>query len=205
LLAGAAMSLAALNVSPVMGQTAPVDPAPDDIASIARRTLDRLGPLIPHPERVAVADFGRPSWQPRLHLIDMISGEMRSLLVAHGCGSDPAFSGCLWSFSNAVGSQASCEGAFRTLGRYEGAHGRSMRLAGLDRTNSNARRRDIVIHAADYVSPQVVDDIGKLGWSEGCFAIDRRDLDMALERLSPGHLLVSAQLTATAPGAAPPV
>jgi hypothetical protein len=71
-----------------------------------------------------------------------------------------------------------------------------MRLEGLDPSNSNARRRDVVIHAADYVSPEVVHDIGKVGWSEGCFAIDHRDLAMVLGRLGPGRLLISTRVEA---------
>jgi len=164
------------------------------LAGLSRAELDRLGPLIRHKDVVAIADFGRPSWQPRLHVADMASGEVKSLLVAHGCGSDPAFSGWLDTFSNEPGSQASSAGAFLTTGYYAGAHGRSMRLEGLDPSNSNARRRDVVIHAADYVSPEVVHDIGKLGWSEGCFAIDHRDLAMVLGRLGPGRLLISTRI-----------
>jgi len=179
-------------VSPPATPTSPTPPA--DLVGRARADLTRLGPLIRHQDVVAIADFGRPSWQPRLHLLDMSSGAVTGFLVAHGCGSDPEFSGWLDAFSNEPGSQASSAGAFRTTGYYAGAHGRSMRLEGLDPTNSNARRRDVVIHAADYVSPEVVHDIGKVGWSEGCFAIDHRDLALVLGRLGPGRLLISTRI-----------
>ncbi len=202
--ARAAAGLAVLAAPAALGQsntsplTPPATPTPPpsaaDLAGLARAELDRLGPLIRHQDVVAVADFGRPSWQPRLQVADMASGEVKSFLVAHGCGSDPDFSGWLDTFSNEPGSQASSAGAFRTTGYYAGAHGRSMRLEGLDPSNSNARRRDVVIHAADYVSPEVVHDIGKLGWSEGCFAIDHRDLAMVLGRLGPGRLLISTRI-----------
>ncbi len=189
---------AALGQSNMGGPAIPVTPTPaappQDLAGMARTELARLGSLIRHQDVVAIADFGRPSWQPRLHLADMASGAVTSFLVAHGCGSDPDFSGWLDTFSNEPGSQASSAGAFRTAGLYAGAHGRSMRLDGLDPTNSNARRRDVVIHAADYVSPQIVRDIGKLGWSEGCFAIDHRDLAVVLGRLGPGRLLISTRI-----------
>jgi hypothetical protein len=35
---------------------------------------------------------------------------------------------------------------------------------------------------------------GKLGRSEGCFALDPRDLPVVLDRLGPGRLLLSAKL-----------
>jgi hypothetical protein len=189
---------AALGQSSAGGPEVPSPPspptAPTDLAVRARTELDRLGPLIRHRDVVAISDFARPSWQPRLHLVDMAGGAVTSLLVAHGCGSDPAFSGWLGAFSNEPGSQASSAGAFRTAGSYAGAHGRSMRLEGLDPSNSNARRRDVVIHAADYVSADVIHDIGKLGWSEGCFAIDQRDLSLVMGRLGPGRLLLSTRI-----------
>jgi hypothetical protein len=187
---------AALGQSNTALPTAPATQPtpPTDLARLARSELDRLGPLIRHQDVVVIADFGRPSWEPRLHLADMASGAVASLLVAHGCGSDPDFSGRLGAFSNEPGSQASSAGAFCTVGLYMGAHGRSMRLEGLDPSNSNARRRDVVIHAADYVSPEVVRDIGKVGWSEGCFAIDHRDLALVLGRLGPGRLLISTRI-----------
>ncbi len=200
--ARAAAGLAVLAAPAALGQSNTVPPTapatqpipPTDLGRLARAELDRLGPLIRHPDVVAIADFGRPSWQPRLHLADMASGAVTSLLVAHGCGSDLEFSGWLGAFSNEPGSQASSAGAFRTTAFYAGAHGRSLRLEGLEPSNSNARRRDVVIHAADYVSPEVVHDIGKVGWSEGCFAIDHRDLAMVLGRLGPGRLLISTRI-----------
>jgi hypothetical protein len=169
------------------------------LSQIAREGLERLGPAIAHTNVVGVVDFGRPSWEPRLHLIDMLSGQPTSLLVAHGAGSDPDFSGWLETFSNEVGSQASSEGAYRTLGYYEGVHGHSLKIAGLDPTNCNALKRAVVIHSADYVSPEVVRDAGKLGWSEGCFAVDRRDRNQVMARLSPGHLLIATRLARGAP------
>lgn len=43
-------------------------------------------------------------------------------------------------------------GIYRCAETYEGKHGYSMRLDGLEPTNSLARERAIVIHSADYVS-----------------------------------------------------
>jgi len=160
----------------------------------ARLGLAAFGHEISRQDVVGMVDFARPSNEPRLHLVDMRSGQVTSLLVAHGRGSDPAHSGWVQRFSNDPGSLASCAGAFRTAELYVGAHGRSMRLIGLEASNSNALSRQIVVHAAPYVSPQMLRQFGKLGRSEGCFALDAHDLPTVLDRLGPGRLLVSAKL-----------
>lgn len=181
------------------------DASTDAVIQLARDELDRLGPRIRRSATVAIADFSRPSWAPRLFLVDMVSGEIHSLLVAHGSGSDPDQTGQLEVFSNTVGSLATSEGAFQLLGYYYGIHGRSLKIAGLDPTNSNALKRDIVIHSADYVSPVIIQNTGKLGWSEGCFAVAQADLAMVLARLGPGHLLISTRLDAPIPEGATPI
>jgi len=144
-------------------------------------------------DRIAIADFAAPSGQPRLHLLDLWSGERTAVLVAHGRGSDPEHTGWLQRFSNDPGSYASCHGAFLTSDYYVGKHGRSQRLIGLDPTNNNALARDIVIHSASYASAAVAASRGRLGRSEGCFAVDPDDLERVLSLLGPGRLLFAAK------------
>lgn len=143
---------------------------------------------------IAIADFDAASDTPRFHLLDVASGRVNSLLVAHGRGSDPAHTGWLQRFSNDMGSAASCSGAFVTGEEYVGNHGRSRRIDGLDATNSNARDRAVVIHGAWYVSPEMVRDHGKLGRSEGCFAFSQTDLAQVMNRLGPGRLIYSDKI-----------
>ena len=164
------------------------------IAVAARAGLDRAGGSVLHRDVVGVADFRQHSRNRRLHLVDMASGRVETLLVAHGRGSDPDKTGWVSRFSNAPGSEATCEGAFLTADYYEGEHGRSMRLIGLDATNSNAESRAIVVHAAWYVGPQMIQTHGMLGRSEGCFAVSAADLPMVLGRLGPGRLLVAGMV-----------
>jgi len=142
---------------------------------------------------VAIADFGSSSAAPRLHLIDLVRGETTTLLVAHGLGSDPLDSGFLQAFSNQYGSNATSEGAFVTAERYTGMHGLSRRLNGLDPTNSNARARDVVIHAASYVSKDKIASAGKIGRSNGCFAVAECDIAQVLARLGRGRLLYAGR------------
>lgn len=143
---------------------------------------------------IGIADFSAPSRVPRFHILDMGSGSSRSLLVAHGRGSDPDHSGWVERFSNLPGSAASSQGAYLTGDIYQGKHGRSRRLVGLDPDNNNAAARAIVIHAAWYVGPDMVREHGKLGRSEGCFAFSEVDLAAVLDRLGPGRLLYADKI-----------
>lgn len=143
---------------------------------------------------IGIADFDAASNTPRFHLLDVGSGQVNSLLVAHGRGSDPSHTGWLQRFSNELGSAASCSGAFVTSEEYVGNHGRSRRIDGLDSTNNNARDRAVVIHGAWYVSPQMIRDHGKLGRSEGCFAFSEQDLVQVMARLGPGRLIYSDKI-----------
>jgi hypothetical protein len=139
--------------------------------------------------RMGIVDFSRPSGQPRFHLVDPAGGARHTLLVAHGKGSDPDHSGWVERFSNVPGSEASSSGAYLTGEVYNGKHGRSRRLVGLDTSNSNAEERAIVIHGAWYVGSEIVQNHGKLGRSQGCLAVAEVDLDLVLDALPPGSLI----------------
>ncbi len=155
----------------------------------ARAALDRHAGAIALRDRVALADFSIASRDLRFHIVDLVNGKSTSYLVAHGRGSDPGHSGWLHSFSNEPGSLATSDGAYRTGEAYYGIHGAAMRLAGLDRHNYNAEARAIVIHGADYVSENQIATWGKLGRSEGCFALAPHMLPQVLGLLGSGRLL----------------
>jgi len=162
--------------------------APD----LLRRALDALErhqPSISYRDVIGVADFSLPSRAPRFHLVNLADGSVRSHLVAHGRGSDPSHTGWLERFSNEPRSNATSAGAYRTGSPYVGAHGRSMRLEGLDPTNSNALSRAIVVHGAWYVNEQVIGYSGVLGRSQGCFAVADSSLPEIMARLGPGRLI----------------
>jgi hypothetical protein len=159
----------------------------------ALAALGRHGDRIALHDRIAIADFAAPSAMPRFHLIDLISGETTTMLVAHGRGSDPAHTGWLQHFSNDPGSYASSDGAFLAADYYLGKHGRSQRLIGLDPTNDNALNRAIVIHSAWYAEPEVAATHGQLGRSEGCFAVGQADLERVFALLGPGRMLFAAK------------
>jgi hypothetical protein len=160
-----------------------------DLFRRALAALQRHGAQIPNRDRIALVDFDLPSSQPRFHVVDLASGQSRSLLVAHGRGSDPMHTGFLARFSNEVGSAASSDGAYLTGNTYVGQHGNSRRLMGLDYTNSNVEERAIVVHAAWYVGTDMIAQHGKLGRSEGCFALSNGDLTYAMEMLGQGRMI----------------
>jgi L,D-transpeptidase catalytic domain len=190
-------SFAALS-SPVLAQTVPdsVSPAPAAGAGVAPSLLeralgasDRLRDSIPQRDFIGVADFSLHSRTPRFHLVNLTDGSVRSHLVAHGRGSDPSHSGWLERFSNEPLSNATSAGAYRTGAVYTGSHGHSIRLDGLDLTNSNAASRAIVVHGAWYVSEAMIDLYGMLGRSQGCFAVANSSLEEIISILGPGRLL----------------
>lgn len=119
---------------------------------------------------LTVIDYSLPSREKRLWVLDLDRDSVLAHeLVAHGrnSGGDLAT-----HFSNAPGSNQSSLGTFVTGRTYQGAHGLSLRLIGLDQgVNDNALARAIVIHAADYVNPGIVNALGRLGRSLGCPAL----------------------------------
>lgn len=160
----------------------------------AQRAAQRHRSAMRPSSAMAVVDFSAPSFAPRLHLVDLAGGGATAMLVAHGRGSDPAHTGWARRLSNDPGSHASSSGAYLVDEIYFGRHGRSRRLVGLDPENSNAEARGIVIHAAPYVSSAIAETHGKLGRSEGCFALSAADIGHVLDVLSPGSLLYASPL-----------
>jgi L,D-transpeptidase catalytic domain len=80
-----------------------------------------------------------------------------------------------------------------TSSPYTGKHGSSRRLIGLDPENDQAESRAIVIHAADYVGNDVIAMQGKIGRSQGCFAVAPSDLAQVMQRLGEGRLLFASK------------
>jgi hypothetical protein len=159
----------------------------------ALAALEKHREAIEYRDVIAVADFSLPSRAPRFHLLKCADGSATSHLVAHGRGSDPAHTGWLERFSNEPHSNATSAGAYRTADVYFGAHGRSIRLDGLDATNSNAAARALVVHGAWYVSRAMIAQWGMLGRSQGCFAVSHDSLEEILARLGPGRLIYAGK------------
>ena len=115
----------------------------------------------------AVVDFNLPSSKERLFIFDLKSQSVKKFLVAHGRNSGEQFA---TNFSNEIGSNCSSLGVCKIQETYTGKHGESVRIDGLDATNSNVRVRAVVIHSAEYVVPDYK-GTGRAGRSDGCFAV----------------------------------
>lgn len=164
------------------------------IVEVAKRERERSAKYLWRRDIVGVADFALPSSRPRLHFVNLEDGTVRSYLVAHGKGSDWEHDGWLKRFSNVPGSWATSRGAYLTCEWYEGKYGTSIRLAGLDADNSMAMPRAIVMHSAEYAKPEMVEKHGKLGRSEGCFAMSPTDFNDTLTYISGGRLLFADRI-----------
>jgi len=119
---------------------------------------------------LTVIDFSLSSTAKRLWIIDMETQTVIfNTLVAHGKNSGDDFAN---SFSNANSSNKSSLGFYATGEIYNGKHGQSLRLDGLEAgINNNARSRGVVMHAADYVSETFAQQHHRLGRSQGCPAL----------------------------------
>jgi hypothetical protein len=119
---------------------------------------------------LTIADFSQPSTQKRLYIIDIKKKKLLiNTVVAHGRNTGLLTAN---SFSNTAESFKSSPGFYVTAETYEGKHGLSLRLDGVERNiNDNARDRAIVMHGADYTSSSFIKSTGYLGRSFGCPAI----------------------------------
>lgn len=164
------------------------------VLEVARREVERAGAALWRRDIAAIADFGVHSATPRFHFANLEAGTVESFLVSHGQGSDREHDGWLKNFSNVNGSNATSRGAYVTWEWYVGKYGTSVRLGGLDADNSAALDRAIVLHAAEYSRPEHIARYGKLGRSNGCFAMSPDDFNQALLRLSGGRLIYADRL-----------
>lgn len=122
---------------------------------------------------LTIVDLAKSSCTKRMWIVDLMNQELLlNTWVAHGNGSGDDTPD---RFSNDNDSHASSLGFYITDGIYNGKHGRSLKLDGLDvGFNDNARARSIVVHGAPYVSPGTINALGRLGRSEGCPAVSSK-------------------------------
>jgi len=134
-----------------------------------------------------LVDFTISSSRHRGFLINMKTGASEGFHISHGIGSDDG-EGNAVKFSNRAESHMSSLGLYLTAETYYGKHGYSMRMDGLQSTNSAARRRAIVKHAADYMKPGFIKSTGRSGRSHGCPAVAPAHNKKLIDRLKGGSL-----------------
>jgi hypothetical protein len=186
--------LAPLPAQPASLALVPTAPAGIDPQLFARAKAALDQHQIYARDTIGIVDFSRPSSEPRFHLVDLASGQVESHRVCHGRGSDPAHSGYVERFSNDFGSYATSNGTYTTGDYYDGKYGTSLRVRGLDTSNSNAEARAIVIHNAWYAEDDMIPLHGQLGRSEGCFAMSRESQYAVMRRLAGGRMIYADKL-----------
>jgi hypothetical protein len=187
-LAAGGMAALPLRATAQAGSASPRD---RKLLELARSELARVGDRVWRQDIVGIADFGVHSSQRRFHFVDLAAERVASYHVSHGDGSDGEHDGWLKRYSNLEGSHATSRGAYMTRSWYMGRFGMSIRLDGLDPTNSNALDRAIVMHKAQYATPEHVERWGRLGRSNGCLAMGPEQFDRALIDLAGGRLVLA--------------
>jgi len=162
---------------------------PADVLGIARKAYEcaREARLVA-PGLLTIIDYRLPSTAPRLWVVD-VPGQrvLFNELVAHGAASGDNYAA---AFSNEPGSRRSSLGLFRTEDTYQGEHGVSLRLSGLEPgINDRAMERAIVMHGAPYVSRTVIAARGELGRSWGCPALEHGVERRVIDRIKGGTAL----------------
>lgn len=131
----------------------------------------------------AIVDFSKPSTERRFIIYNDSGKEIYRTWVAHGVGSGEGVYAV--RFSNEVGSLASSLGLYRIGNKYYGKYGMSFKLHGLSKTNSNAYKRNVVLHPAPYIGN------GRIENSWGCLAIAEQDWKIIIKLLHPGNSITA--------------
>ena len=130
---------------------------------------------------VLIVDYSLPIYKDRFFVFDQ---ENKKILfkakVGHGWKSGFFHPN---DTSNRRGTKKTSLGVYRTGGTYVGKFGKSRKLYGLNKSNSNAFKRGIIIHKADY------GDFGML-WSMGCFTFSDDDIEEVLKHSKKGRKMI---------------
>jgi hypothetical protein len=111
-------------------------------------------------------DMKIPSGKNRFFIYDLKKDTIIDRgLVAHGTGSETGIRGIL-KFSNLMNSSSTSLGKYAIGRSYNGQYGKAYKLHGLDKTNSNAIVRGIVLHKLFFVP--YLEQQGYIGNSHGC-------------------------------------
>jgi hypothetical protein len=127
---------------------------------------------------VVMIDYSKPIYAERLYIVNTKQQriEMTSV-VSHAFKSGMVYAK---DFSNVEESLKSSLGVYLTENTYYGKYGYSLALKGMDKTNSNAKKRNIVFHSSKKMSTK---------WSHGCFAVPDKKSRKIIEMIKGGSLV----------------
>ena len=137
---------------------------------------------------LVMVDYTKPSTEERLFIIDLRKKQLLiSSLVTHGRGTGDLYA---TNFSNKNNSYSTSSGFYLTGNIYNGKHGESLVLYGLEKgKNDNAKKRTIVMHSAYYANKAFAEKYGRLGRSKGCLALPTDLNSKIINLISDGVVL----------------
>ena len=137
---------------------------------------------------LVVVDYTKPSTEERLFIIDLRKKQLLiSSLVTHGRGTGDLYA---TNFYNKNNSYSTSSGFYLTGNIYNGKHGESLVLYGLEKgKNDNAKKRTIVMHSAYYANKAFAEKYGRLGRSKGCLALPTDLNSKIINLISDGVVL----------------
>ena len=142
------------------------------IANVLRKKLERKAFSLRqyakenhyNSERCFLVDMSIASGKPRFFVYNLAKDSVeKSGLVTHGMGGP----GGGIEYSNTEGSNCTSKGRYSIGQSYNGRFGLAFKLHGLDKTNSNAFKRFVVLHAHDCVPDAAVYPV-PICESQGC-------------------------------------
>ncbi len=144
--------------------------------------------VLKNPDIITIIDYSLASVQERLWVIDLKNSKVLwNTLVAHGKNTGENYAR---DFSNVSESLKSSLGFFVTGNIYDGKHGISLILKGLEQGyNDKALARSIVMHGANYVSGNFIAKYGRLGRSWGCPSIPEEVKEAMIRTIANGSCL----------------
>jgi L,D-transpeptidase catalytic domain len=120
-----------------------------------------------------LANMGQLSITKRLYLVDLSAMKILNKgLVSHGRGKGTSI--FAKQYSNIPGSNCTALGKYKILDPYKGNYGFSYRMGGLDHSNNNALKRNIVLHAMTCIPDR--ENYAPACVTEGCPAVSNQFL-----------------------------
>lgn len=141
--------------------------------------------MVANQRYISIGDYSRNSNGKRFFVIDLVTGNIDSYMMASGKNSDKNHDGKVDKngFSNEARNKASTKGCNLTGSIYQGGHGASLNLHGLEKTNDNNCGRRVVMHSNDrymYNDP--------LGRSWGCQVFREKDRKEFMSKIAGGSI-----------------
>lgn len=137
---------------------------------------------------LSICDFSQSSRNKRLYIIDVANHKLLfNTYVAHGRNSGGEYA---TSFSNDLDSHKSSLGFYVTGNTYNGSHGLSLRIEGVEKGfNDKANTRDVVVHGCDYLGDRWIKNSPFAGRSWGCPAVPASETPKVINMIKNGGCL----------------